>query len=84
MRVEFPRRLREVFPIGTQFMATVKVCQKTNTDGSLRGREYLKASDISIILDSVKDQGLIAKVKESSISGLTYEYIWKDKIQSQI
>lgn len=29
IRVEFPRALREMFPIGTRFMATVKVCQKT-------------------------------------------------------
>jgi hypothetical protein len=27
VRVEFPRKLRELFPIGTRYMATVKVCQ---------------------------------------------------------
>lgn len=30
VRVEFPRKLRERFPIGTRFIATVKVCQSTN------------------------------------------------------
>ncbi|MBY3383069.1 hypothetical protein [Rhizobium laguerreae] len=31
-RVEFSLTLREMFPIGTRFMATVKVCQK-HVDG---------------------------------------------------
>lgn len=77
-RVEFPRALREMFPIGTHFMATVKVCQKT-IDGKLNGPPYLKAYDIAVIAASVSDQGLRARVRKGSVSGLAYEYIWKTK-----
>ncbi len=48
MRVEFPRKLREDRPLGTRFRASVKVCQKTNKDGSLRGGPYLVAIPSSI------------------------------------
>jgi len=77
-RVEFPRKLRELFPIGTQYMATVKVCQKHNADGSLKGEPYLRASNIGLIPESVPDEGLIAQVKAGSISGLAYEYHWEE------
>jgi len=77
-RVEFPRALREMFPISTHFMATVKVCQKT-IDGNLNGAPYLKAYDIAVIAASVSDQGLMARVRIGSVSGLAYEYIWKTK-----
>ncbi|MFT4734104.1 MAG: hypothetical protein ACI9K1_001059 [Arcticibacterium sp.] len=75
MRVEFPRKLRELFPIGTEYRATVKVCQKHNADGSEKGEPYLRASDIALIPKSIKDEGLVAKVQAGSISGLAYEYI---------
>lgn len=74
IRVEFDRKLRELFPIGTRYKATVKVCQKHNSDGSKKGGPYLRASDIGLIPESVPDQGLIAQVKAGSISGLAYEY----------
>ncbi|BFM05839.1 hypothetical protein [Halioxenophilus aromaticivorans] len=74
IRVEFPRKLRELFPIGTQYMATVKVCQKHSADGKPSGKPYLSASDIGLIPESVPDQGLIAQVKAGSVSGLAYEY----------
>ena len=78
MRVEFPRKLRELFPIGTEYKATVKVCQKHNADGSPKGEPYLRASDISLIPESVKDEGLIAKVRRGSISGLSYRYVHEE------
>lgn len=79
IRVEFSRNLREMFPIGTEFKATVKACQKHNRDGSARGAPYLKAYDVSVIAKSVSDKGLIAKVKAGSVSGLAYEYKYKSK-----
>lgn len=77
-RVEFPRALREMFPIGTRFMATVKVCQKT-VDKKPHGPPYLKAYDIAVVAASVSDPGLMAKVRKGSISGLAYEYVWVTK-----
>jgi hypothetical protein len=76
VRVEFSRKYREIFPIGTRFMATVKVCQK-HEDGIPKGPPYLKSYDVSVIASSVVDAGLMAKVKKGSISGLSYEYVWK-------
>jgi hypothetical protein len=75
VKVEFPRKLREQFPVKTQFVVTVKVCQKHNKDNSPKGSPYFRAYDISIIPESVPDQGLLAKVKEGSVSGLAYEYV---------
>jgi 5-methylcytosine-specific restriction endonuclease McrA len=58
--VEFPRNLRERHPIGTQFRATVKVCQKHGKDGSLRGQPYLRAVNDSIQLE--KDYSPVAQI----------------------
>lgn len=77
-RVEFPRKLRELFPIGTRYKASVKVCQKHNKDGSKKGEPYLRASDIALIPESVPDEGLVAQVRSGSISGLAYKYIWDE------
>lgn len=77
-RVEFPRALREMFPIGTRFMATVKVCQK-HVDGKPHGPPYLKAYDVAVIAASVSDAGLVAKVRKGSVSGLAYDYVWTTK-----
>lgn len=78
LRVEFPRKLREMFPIGTRFKATLKVCQK-HIDGEPHGPPYLKAYDIAVIAASVRDEGLMAKIRAGSISGLTYDYVWRTK-----
>ena len=78
IRVEFPRHLREMFPIGTRFMTTVKVCQNTS-NGKPSGVPYLRAYDISVIAASVPSEGLMAQVRKGSISGLSYEYRWKTK-----
>ncbi|MND29039.1 hypothetical protein D3C80_195380 [compost metagenome] len=77
-RVEFSRTLREMFSIGTRFTATVKVCQK-HVDGKPYGPPYLKAYDVAVIAASVSDPGLIAKVRNGSISGLAYDYVWTTK-----
>lgn len=77
-RVEFSRTLREMFPIGTRFMATVKVCQK-HIDGKPYGPPYLKAYDVAVIVASVSDPGLMAKVRKGSMSGLAYDYVWTTK-----
>lgn len=77
-RVEFSRAYREMFPIGTRFVATVKVCQK-HEDNQQKGPPYLKSYDVSVIASSVRDEGLMAKVRKGSISGLSYEYFWKTK-----
>lgn len=77
-RVEFSRTLREMFPIGTRFMATVKVCQK-HVDGKPHGPPYLKAYDVAVIAASVSDPGLMAKVRKGSISALAYDYVWTTK-----
>ncbi|MCG7876043.1 MAG: hypothetical protein N0C91_08145 [Candidatus Thiodiazotropha endolucinida] len=74
VRVEFPRTLRELFPLGTRYKATVKICQKTKKNGEPYGKPYLYASDIVLIADSVPDKGLIAKVKAGTISGRAYIY----------
>jgi len=78
MRVEFPRKLREMFPLSTRFKATVKVCQKT-FGVEPNGPHYLKAYDIAVIASSVPDEGLMARVRNGSISGLSYEYYWITK-----
>lgn len=75
MRIEFPRALRDMFPIGTRFRATVKVCQKT-MGNKPHGPPYLKAYDIALVAASVPDQGLVGRVRKGSISGLAYEYHW--------
>ncbi len=77
-RVEFQRDLREMFPIGTRFLATVKICQKT-MNGRHHGPPYLKAYDVAVIWASVPNDGLMARVREGSISGLSYEYRWVTK-----
>jgi hypothetical protein len=77
-RVEFPRALRDMFPIGTRYIATVKVCQKTQ-DEKPKGPPYLRAYDIALVSSSISDEGLVASVRKGSISGLAYEYVWKTK-----
>lgn len=73
LRVEFSRKLRELFPIGTRYIATVKVCQQSR-NGQPYGNPYLSASEIALTPESVPDKGLVAQVKSGSISGLAYEY----------
>lgn len=79
IRVEFPRELREEFPIGTRFKATVKVCQKhSDTTGESKGVPYLRATEIGVVVPSIPDQGMKAKIKPGSISGRSYYYVWEN------
>ena len=78
VRVKFPRDLRKTFPIGTRFKATVKVCQKhSDATGEVKGVPYLRATDIGVVVSSILDRGLKAKIKPGSISGLSYYYVWE-------
>ena len=63
IRVEFPRHIRDEFPIGTRFVATVKVSQKHLSNGAAKGPPYLVASDIGVIVGSIPDRGFKAKIK---------------------
>ena len=77
IRVEFPRNLRDKYPIGTRFLAKVKVCQKHwSHNNQPKGKPYLFASNIGVIIPSIPDPGLRAKLKPGSISGRAYYYIW--------
>src|SRR5262245_41902640 len=74
-RVWFPRDLREDYPVGTRFLATVKVSQKYSA-GKRKGPPYLSASNIGVIVASIPDPGLRAKLKRGSKSGRAYYYVW--------
>lgn len=79
-RVEFPRSLREDFPIGTRFVATVKVAKKHLPTGQPKGPPYLVASKetIAVVRSSICDSGLRATLKPGSVSGRSYYYVWDD------
>ena len=74
--VEFPRNLRVQNPIGTRFISNVKVCQKRNRDGSLRGQKYLCADKKSIKL--VREHSPLRKIyavqKLGTVSDRSFEY----------
>jgi hypothetical protein len=82
LRVEFPRDLRTATVIGTRFRADVKVCQKHNQDGSLRGGPYLRAETKSIRVVGTKSPqaGLRAVLKPGSISDRAYDYIFVEAL----
>jgi len=42
----------------------------------LKGAPYLSASDIEVIVPSIPDPGLRAKIKPGSKSGRAYTYTW--------
>ena len=48
-------------------------------NGCPKGQPYLKAYDIAVVMSSIRDAGLIAKVRDNSISGLSYKYVWATK-----
>jgi|HigsolmetaAR202D_1030399.scaffolds.fasta_scaffold54772_1 hypothetical protein len=74
MRVEFPLALRSK-PIGTRFVATVKVCQK-HTGAIPKGPPYLRASEIQVVESSIPERGFKAKAKPGTTSGRSYVYEW--------
>ena len=75
--VEFPMNLRIENPIGTRFTSNVKVCQKKNRDGCLRGQKYLCADKKSIKL--VREYSPLGKMyavqKSGTVSDRSFEYI---------
>ena len=73
MRVEFPRKLREEHPIGTRFRATVKVAQKHNSNGSLRGGPYLVATKSSIQLET--EYSPMRQIYAIPIGDRLFEYV---------
>jgi hypothetical protein len=68
-RVEFPRTIRSKYPVGTQFRATVKVCQKHWLHNGLpKGAPYLLATEIEIQR---------TMLRRGSNSGRAYDRVWK-------
>jgi len=74
-RVEVSRKLREIFPLGTQFKTRVKVCQKHALDGTPLGKPYLNVNDIGVIVATIPDKGLVAKLDPTGVSGRKYYYV---------
>jgi len=81
-RVEFPRDLREDNPIGTRFRCDLKVCQKHNSDGSIRGQQYLVADTETIckLSDYTPDRIIRAVLNPDSRSGRSYSYIGPENL----
>lgn len=84
LKVDFPRDLRVDNPIGTRFRADVKVCQKHNSDGSMKGLPYLYADRNTICKDEYFRLNRIIKaiLKPGSISDRAYEYVWDDQVDA--
>jgi hypothetical protein len=76
LKVEFPREMRDKNPIGARFRADVKVCQKHNRDGSLKGGIYLRADKNSIeLIDTYKPKHIIQSIlNPNSKSKRAYHY----------
>ena len=74
--VKFPRNLRVQNPIGTRFLCNVKVCQKINKDGSLRGGKYLCAdkNSIQLVTEHRPIGNLYAIPKPGTVSDRSFEY----------
>jgi hypothetical protein len=76
MRVEFPRSLREKYPIQTRFRADVTVGQKHWSNGTPKGPPYLAARPSSIVRDIsyTPEVKLMAVPKPGTISGRAHDY----------
>lgn len=72
-RIEVSRQLREEFPLGTRFEARVKVCQK-HVKGKPNGPPYLRVYEIGVIVSSIKEKGLVAKLDPTGVDGRKYYY----------
>ena len=72
-RVEVSRQLREEFPLGTKFEARVKVCQK-HAKGKPNGPPYLRVYEIGVIVSSIKEKGIVAKLDPTGVDGRKYYY----------
>jgi hypothetical protein len=77
-RVEVSRKLREMFPLKTRFLATVKVCQKHwKETGKPKGDPYFKAIKIGVIVSSIPDKGFVAKLDPAGADERFYYYIYE-------
>jgi hypothetical protein len=76
MRVEFPRNLREKYPIGTRFRADVTVGQKHWSNGVEKGPPYLAARPSSIVREVgyAPEIKIMAVQKPGTISGRAHDY----------
>jgi ferredoxin len=76
MRVEFPRDLRERYPIGTRFRADVTVGQKHWSNGIPKGPPYLAARRSSIVRDTsyTPHPKVMAVPKPGTVSGRAHDY----------
>lgn len=79
-RVEFPRKIREEYTIGSRFRADLKICQKHNKDGSTNGQPYLRADTKSIkyIKDFIPSITIKAVSRKGSADGRLYDYLGID------
>lgn len=77
LKVEFPRSLREKYPIGTRFRADVHVRQKHWSNGVPKGDLYLRAENSTIRkIEEPNSKDLVfARQQRGTISGRAYEYI---------
>lgn len=79
IRVDFPRKLREDYPLGTRFQADVKVTQKTRNDAPY-GKLYLAAKNVKLV-DSYTPDEIIRIIK---IGDRTYEYFEESNLPNTI
>jgi ferredoxin len=78
--VEFPRSLREKYPLGTRFRADVTVGQKHWCNGIPKGPPYLSARPSSIVreVSYTPEIKIMAVPKPGSISGRAHDYVLVD------
>jgi 5-methylcytosine-specific restriction endonuclease McrA len=84
IRVEFPRNLREENPIGTRFIADLKVLQKTNKGtGGLIGAPYLRVNTKTIQIDtSFIPESQVIAIRQNTKSDRVYTYNLDDKVSN--
>ena len=87
MRVEFPRDLREEFPIGTRFRADVTVGQKHwGGSGAEKGPRYLIARPSSIVREVgyTPEPRIMAVRKPGTISGRAHDYEIVEAVETTV
>jgi hypothetical protein len=86
MRVEFPRHLREDYPIGTRFRADVTVGQKHWGSGVAKGPPYLAARPSSIVREVgyTPHPKIMAVKKPGTISGRAHDYEIVNAVETSV